>query len=173
MRKNLRVPRILKIDSIENLVVSVVFNNGELRKLEIQDLFRKTGIGEDSPPAILLNPKELRKAKLENHTLSWSNVEQFITTKSGQKIKVPFEIGADVLWKHSKPLKSPLLSKIGKVVRETRAKAGLTQKELAIMSGTSRTYISRIENEKSDVELGTLRKIVETGLGKKLEIVVK
>ena len=40
------------------------------------------------------------------------------------------------------------------------------------MSGTTRNYISRIENDKSDIELGTLRKIIETGLGKKLEIQV-
>jgi transcriptional regulator with XRE-family HTH domain len=50
---------------------------------------------------------------------------------------------------------------------------GLTQQELALMSGTSRTYISRIENDRSDVELGTLRKIIETGLGKTLEISIK
>lgn len=41
------------------------------------------------------------------------------------------------------------------------------------MSGTSRTYISRIENDRFDVELGTLRKIIETRLGKNLEISIK
>jgi len=44
------------------------------------------------------------------------------------------------------------------------------QQELALVSGTSRTYISRIENDRSDIELDTLRKIIETGLGRKLEI---
>jgi len=46
----------------------------------------------------------------------------------------------------------------------------MSQSDLALASGTSRTYISKIENNRSDVELDTLRKIVETGLGKKLEI---
>jgi len=46
----------------------------------------------------------------------------------------------------------------------------MSQQELALVSGTSRTYISRIENNRSDIELDTLRKIIETGLGKKLEI---
>jgi len=46
----------------------------------------------------------------------------------------------------------------------------MSQQELALVSGTSRTYISRIENNRSDIELGTLQKIIETGLGKKLEI---
>ncbi|MDA3904740.1 MAG: helix-turn-helix transcriptional regulator [Bacteroidales bacterium] len=49
-------------------------------------------------------------------------------------------------------------------------KSGLTQQELVVMSGTSRNYISRIENDKSDIELATLRKIIETGLSKKLDI---
>lgn len=68
---------------------------------------------------------------------------------------------------------TPFASRIGRLVRETRIKSGLTQKELALKSGTSRNYISRIENDRSDIELDTLRKIIETGLGKQLEITVK
>jgi len=49
----------------------------------------------------------------------------------------------------------------------------LTQQDLALKSGTSRTYISRIENDRSDLEIATLRKIIETGLGRKLEISIK
>jgi transcriptional regulator with XRE-family HTH domain len=49
----------------------------------------------------------------------------------------------------------------------------MTQQDLAIKSGTTRTYISRIENDRSDLELATLRKIIETGLGKRLEILIK
>ncbi len=46
----------------------------------------------------------------------------------------------------------------------------MTQSELALKSGTSKHYISRLENNKSDIELLTLKKIVEAGLGKKLVI---
>jgi transcriptional regulator with XRE-family HTH domain len=63
--------------------------------------------------------------------------------------------------------------KIGKQVRDARLKSGMSQQELALISGTSRTYISRIENDRSDIELATLKKIIETGLGKRLEINVK
>ena len=49
----------------------------------------------------------------------------------------------------------------------------MSQQELALISGTSRTYISRIENDRSDIELATLRKIIETGFGKKIEILIK
>ena len=54
-----------------------------------------------------------------------------------------------------------------------RESAGITQQELASKCGTTRNYISRIENNKSDIELRTLRKIIEIGLGKKLELEVK
>jgi transcriptional regulator with XRE-family HTH domain len=52
-------------------------------------------------------------------------------------------------------------------------KSGLTQQELALKSGTTRNYISRIENDRSDIEIATLRRIVETGLGKHLDLKIK
>jgi transcriptional regulator with XRE-family HTH domain len=86
---------------------------------------------------------------------------------------VPFEIGADILYNfsHSEPSENTL--KLGKIIRDARLGSGLTQEDLAQKSGTTRTYISRIENNKSDLELATLRKIIEIGLGKKLEIKIK
>jgi DNA-binding XRE family transcriptional regulator len=130
-------------------------------------------INNDFPIMILKDSNEFAKVELKNNTLSWSNVEQFITDKNSKKAKVPFEIGADVLLKYSSTEVTGIASKIGRLVRDTRIKSGLTQKELAIKSGTSRNYISRIENDRSDIELDTLRKIIETGLGKHLEINVK
>ena len=167
------MPRILKINWIKGLSISVVFNNGESRIIDFKRIFKRLEINNNSPFMILKNADEFAKAELKNNTLSWSNVEQFITDKNGKKVKVPFEIGADVLLKYSKAEVTGITSKIGRLVRDTRIKSGLTQKELAIKSGTSRNYISRIENDRSDIELDTLRKIIETGLGKQLEINVK
>jgi DNA-binding XRE family transcriptional regulator len=167
------MPRILKINWIKGLSISVVFNNGESRIIDFKRIFKRLEINNNSPYMVLKNADEFAKAELRNNTLSWSNVEQFITDKNGKKVKVPFEIGADVLLKYSSTEVTGITSKIGRLVRDTRIKSGLTQKELAIKSGTSRNYISRIENDRSDIELGTLRKIIETGLGKQLEINVK
>lgn len=173
MRRNIKIPRILKINWIKGLSISVVFNNGESRIIDFKKVFKKLEINNASPIMILKNSNEFAKAELKNSTLSWSNVEQFITDKNSKKVKVPFEIGADVLLKYSNTDVTGITSKIGRLVRDTRIKSGLTQKELAIKSGTSRNYISRIENDRSDIELDTLRKIIETGLGKQLEINVK
>jgi len=173
MRRNIKIPRILKINWIKGLSISVVFNNGESRIVDFKKVFKKLEIHDDSPIMILKDLGEFAKVELMNNTLSWSNVEQYITDKNGEKIKVPFEIGADVLLKYSSTETTGIASKIGRLVRDSRIKSGLTQKELAIKSGTSRNYISRIENDRSDIELDTLRKIIETGLGKHLEINVK
>ncbi|OFY51081.1 MAG: hypothetical protein A2W85_05205 [Bacteroidetes bacterium GWF2_41_31] len=96
-----------------------------------------------------------------------------MSLRNNEKSRVPFEIGADMFLRYSRPEKSVIALKIGRLIRETRLKTGLTQQELAVMSGTTRNYISRIENERSDIELATLFKIIETGLGKQLEIRIK
>lgn len=173
MRRNIKIPRILKINRIEKLMISVVFNNGESRVIDFKKVLSKIGIKPESPYGILFQPEEFAKVEIENNTLSWSNLKQFITMKSGEKLQVPFEIGADVLLKFSEPEKTNSNSEIGNLIRDARESSGLTQQELAIMSGTSRSYISRIENNRSDIEIGTLRKIIETGLGKHLEIAIK
>lgn len=173
MRQNIKIPRILKINWIKDLSISVVFNNGESRIIDFRKLFSDIGIDKNSGAFILYNQTEFEKVELVGNTLSWSNVDQQITLRNWEKKNVPFEIGADVLLKYSHPEKLDLMIKIGRLVREARLKAGMTQQELAIISGTSRTYISRIENDRSDIELATLSKIIETGLGRRLKITVK
>ncbi len=173
MRQNIKIPRILKINWIKDLSISVVFNNGESRIIDFRKLLGDIGIDKNSPAFILYNQTEFEKVELVGNTLSWSNVEQSITMRNLEKQNVPFEIGADILLKYSRPEKMDLMIKIGRLVREARKKAGMTQQELALISGTSRTYISRIENDRSDIELATLSKIIETGLGRRLEITVK
>jgi DNA-binding XRE family transcriptional regulator len=151
----------------------VVFNNGESRIIDFRKVLKRNNVDEKSPANILYDSAEFAKVELIETTLSWSNVEQYITMRNGDKMKVPFEIGADVLLKYSQPEKSELSLRIGELIREARLKSGLTQQDLAIKSGTSRTYISKIENDRSDLEIATLRKIIETGLGRKLEISIK
>ena len=173
MRKNIKIPRVLKINWIEGFEISVVFNNGESRIVDFNKLLADIGLKNNSSSGILLDPIEFGKVKLVNKTLSWDNVEQYISSKTGKKIRVPFEIGADVLFKYSQPEKSESMNKIGQLIKEARIKTGMSQQDLALISGTSRTYISRVENDRSDIELATLRKIIETGLGKKMEIRIK
>ncbi len=62
--------------------------------------------------------------------------------------------------------------KLGVMLQELRKEKGLTQEELAEKCGTTRIFISRIENNTSDIRLSTLMKIVHEGLGGHLKLSV-
>ena len=59
---------------------------------------------------------------------------------------------------------------ICEMLKEERKKAKLTQTQLAEKCGTTKTYISRIENDASDIRLSTLIRIIREGLGGHLKL---
>jgi ribosome-binding protein aMBF1 (putative translation factor) len=63
--------------------------------------------------------------------------------------------------------------KIGALIHDARLEKGLTQEELAEKVGTTKSYISKIENNIKEVRLSTLKKIVELGLGGQLQLSIK
>ncbi len=54
------------------------------------------------------------------------------------------------------------------MIKEARKEAHMTQEDLASKTGTKKSYISRLENGKIDIQLSTLFKIFEEGLGKRI-----
>ena len=60
--------------------------------------------------------------------------------------------------------------RLGAMLHDLRKESGLTQDELAKKCGTTKSYISRIENSASDVQLGTLIRIFKHGFGKALNL---
>jgi len=63
--------------------------------------------------------------------------------------------------------------KLGAMIHEARLEKGLTQEELAEKCGTNKAYISKVENNIKDVRMSTLQKIIEVGLGGKLQVSIK
>jgi DNA-binding XRE family transcriptional regulator len=63
-----------------------------------------------------------------------------------------------------------LAFRLGIMLKEARKDARLTQEQLAKKTGTKKSYISRIETGKSDIQLSTFYKLIEIGLGKSLNI---
>ncbi|MFN5415677.1 MAG: helix-turn-helix domain-containing protein [Flavobacteriia bacterium] len=63
--------------------------------------------------------------------------------------------------------------KIGALIHEARLEKGMTQEQLAEKVGTTKSYISKIENNIKEVRLSTLKKIIELGLGGNLELSIK
>ena len=60
--------------------------------------------------------------------------------------------------------------RLGVLLEQARLKLGMTQEDLAEKCGTNKSYISRIENNASDIRLSTLMKIIQTGLGGHLKL---
>jgi ribosome-binding protein aMBF1 (putative translation factor) len=63
--------------------------------------------------------------------------------------------------------------KIGALIHNARIERGMTQEELAEKVGTTKSYISKIENNIKEARLSTLQKIVELGFGGHLELSIK
>jgi DNA-binding XRE family transcriptional regulator len=77
--------------------------------------------------------------------------------KIGTKKRTEFEIKAKAF-------------AIGEILRDARKEAKMTQEELAIKTGTRKSFISRIENGHSDIQLSTLYRLVEIGFGKRVNL---
>lgn len=63
--------------------------------------------------------------------------------------------------------------KIGLLLKKAREQKHLTQDQLAELVEKKRTYISRVENNGSNLTLKTLYDIVEKGLGGKVKISIE
>ncbi|EPR70866.1 helix-turn-helix domain-containing protein [Cyclobacterium qasimii] len=63
--------------------------------------------------------------------------------------------------------------KIGVLLKKAREDKNLTQEQLAELVDKKRTYISRVENNGSNLTLKTLFDIVEKGLGGKVKITIE
>jgi ribosome-binding protein aMBF1 (putative translation factor) len=76
--------------------------------------------------------------------------------KIGSKTRTEFDIKAKAF-------------AIGEIIKDERKQSKMTQEELAKRTGTQKSFISRIENGHSDIQLSTLYKLIEQGLGKKID----
>jgi len=95
--------------------------------------------------------------KLSNNLTSWDDHLDEKYGKSGTPTRERYEQEFEAF-------------KIGVLIREARKKQGLTQVQLAEKVGTTKNYISRIENNASDIRLSTLMRIISEGLGGHLKL---
>ena len=98
---------------------------------------------------------------MENENLK--SLDQFIDEQYGKKGSTKrdrFEEGYEVF-------------KLGVLLQQARLEKGLTQSQLADKIGTNKGYISKVENNIKEVRLSTLQRIVEIGLGGKLELAIR
>ena len=170
--KGLRsIPRILKINDIEGHKASLLFNNGESRIVDFEYFLKE--VLKKKPGKLgyeLLQDDELfKRMKIIGTTIGWEEIGLEDIDEQGNTIIEPYDLDPIMLYQNSEPDEERNII-VGMKIKEARKEAGITQEELAQRSGTSKHYISRLENNKSDIELLTLKKIVEAGLGKHLKI---
>jgi ribosome-binding protein aMBF1 (putative translation factor) len=63
--------------------------------------------------------------------------------------------------------------RVGAMLQQARQARGLTQEQLAQKAGTNKGYISKVENDIKSVRVSTLQRIVESGLGGRLELAIR
>lgn len=169
LNKMRNVKKIVKIHQVRGYKVKCLFNNGESRVIDFKKLFEKWKVGKKHIAHPLVNDlKAFKKVELIDGSLTWKNISFSSEDDEGNHIVHYFDLDPIILYENSESDKSRDLL-IGLKIKLARKEAGMTQEELAEKSGTSKHYISRIENDKSGIEIMTLKKIVE-GLGKRLEI---
>lgn len=91
---------------------------------------------------------------------SWSNIKDEVYGNVGSPRR-------DRLERESESFR------IGLLLRQAREKQNLTQEQLAAIVEKKRPFISRIENDGSNITLKTLFEIVEKGLGGKVNISIE
>ena len=107
-----------------------------------------------------MKTKEIKTKRSRNKITDWNDHLDKKYGKVGSPTRTEFESKAQAFV-------------IGELLKEERSKANLTQEALAEKTGTKKSYISRIENGRADIQLSTLYKLVEQGLNRKLELYIR
>ena len=163
---------VLKVIEVNDYRITCVFSNGEYRRVDLGQLLDQWKPNKDDLTAELYDVEKVKKVIVENGTLTWPNITMSIQLLDGEQATVALDLDPMVLYENSViDKKHDSAYTLGRQLKKARLAAGLTQEALASRVGTSKSYISRIESSKSDIGYKTLRKIVEVGLGKRLEIV--
>lgn len=163
------IPHIIKIVEIKGFKIKLLWNTSEIRLNDFTselDAWKK-----DSLYKPLTKKTVFESVTISNEgTLEWKQVEVTFTF-GGMERTEPLELDKIVLYNSSILLEKYEPNHIGKLLKTAREKAGLTQAEVAKRAGTTRNYISRIENGNSDIKVGTLQRILSLGMDRSLEIV--
>ncbi len=95
-----------------------------------------------------------------NNISTWSDIKDKVYGEKGTERRDNLEREAESF-------------KIGLMLKKARESKNMTQEELGQIIDKKRTYISRIENNGSNMTLSTLFDIVERGLGGKVNISIE
>jgi transcriptional regulator with XRE-family HTH domain len=163
--------KILKIIGISFPKISFISRNGENREIDLKDYFRKINLEKDDFGYSIIEDIDLfNSVSLESNSLAWKNLVNRLELPSGNIIESFFHLDALVTISYSELINVNQSFSIGEKVKLFRKQQNLTQEDLGKKIGSTKNYISKFENSKTDIEFRTLQKIAEIGLNKKVFI---
>lgn len=147
--------RIIRVEPLENFVISIVFQNGVKKLYDVKQLFDKF------PQFLSLeNAIQFKKVKVDvgGYGVSWND---------------DLDISAEELWENgiiAEVLEKVEISqRIGYYISQARKEVRMTQKELAEKTSIYQADISKIERGLANPSIETLQRIAD-GLGAELKI---
>jgi DNA-binding XRE family transcriptional regulator len=165
-----RLPRISRILGIEPFIITALWTTAEIRQNDFTPLFSQWKAENDTRLFPLFDFDTFKQVAISPaHTFHWPTVPVCIEL-ARRTIEGVLDLDPDELYRQSTLVQRTEQLAIGSLLRKARQDAGLSQLDLATRSGTTRNYISRIENGKSDIQLETLNKIVQLGMGKQIRV---
>lgn len=173
MMKN-RLNRIAKILKVEPFKITALWTNAEARVIDFEPLFEQWKTEDDTALFPLFDFETFKNVSLTKPggTLKWDLVRLNFRF-NGENRNEPIDLDPDGLFAASSLVQKVSTLPIGQLLKTAREFAGLSQTDVAVKSGTTRNYISRIENGKSDIQLETLQKIVQLGIGKQVFLEIR
>ncbi len=166
-----RILKILKINWVKDFKISCMFSDGQSRIVDFKKFFVEKEIKNPSHPInkLLSSQEEFSKVKIIGNSIGWEDIGINSTDEEGKDLFLPFHLDPIVLSQNS-VLDNAENFDLGKFIKNERKKAGLTQEKLAKRIGTNKAYISKIENNNTDIEFLTLYKIIKAGFQKEFNI---
>ncbi|HAL82953.1 MAG TPA: hypothetical protein DCO83_12545 [Mucilaginibacter sp.] len=171
-----KLPRILTITKVEQPnTLYTLWTNGEERKIDLSPVIASALSAGDTRFAPLKEWEVFKHAGVsDDNTIVWHNLIQTITLPGGKVITGALDLDPDTLYQDSCLINKLSTSpKIGLLLKTAREEAGLSQEEVAMKSGTTRNYISKIETGKADIQLNTLYRLIKLGIGKELKLSIQ
>lgn len=159
---------ILEIRHVAPFQITCLWNTGEVRTNDFAPHLN----GPNPRLHGLADAAAFASATLADGTLQWPQI-QVPGLFRGECVPQPLTLDPEVLYTESQPAGTSLKTLMSFQLRQARLAAGLTQSKLALLSGTTKEYISRIESGKADFQVSTFDRILQQGLGKQISLQVQ
>jgi DNA-binding XRE family transcriptional regulator len=167
------IVKISKILSVEPFKITALWNGTEVREIDFVPLLERWVNEQNALFLQLADEEKFRSVFVsETGTLAFSSVK-ITHLLNGRSYTSSLDFDPNMLYNESHLIKSLKPLRLGQLLKNSRKRYGLTQQEIADKSGTTRAYIARIEKGETDIQVDTLKRIVELGMGRKLRVQIE